>query len=224
MTTPPPTPEREPAPPAAAPSPRRRGSDHDDRSAAAPRAGRSRPEHDDDLCDRIYRECKTSCVSFARRLLTVTGRRNGYLAAFDAEELYDIAWVTYYDRREYREHHGDHTRFLNALIVSRFRDEHRRSTAAKRMPPGVLLHVEDPVAQTAAVAADRGIERVVDRDELRRVLAQVSNPDDTRGLVEQEVLGLTFAEIGENEGITAEAARRRAERAKEQARRSVADE
>lgn len=183
------------------------------------------PPHDDDLCNRLYRDCKARCVGFARRLLTVTGRRNGYLAVFDAEELYDIAWVTYYDRREYLEDHGEHTRFLNALIVSRFRDEHRRSTAAKRTPPGPLLPTDHPVAQAApAVSTSESLDRVVDRDELRRLLGQVTNPDDTRALVEHEVLGLTFAEIGENEGITAEAARRRAERAKEQARRSVADE
>jgi DNA-directed RNA polymerase specialized sigma24 family protein len=59
---------------------------------------------------------------------------------------------------------------------------------------------------------------VVDRDELRRLLARVRNPEDRRALFDHEVHGLTFAEIGHREGITAEAARRRAERAKDQAR------
>jgi len=177
----------------------------------------ARPPHDDDRCARIYRDCKGRSVGFARRLLTAAGRRNGYLAAFDAEEFYDAAWETYFDRREYLEDRDDHVAYLNALILSRFRDEHRRSAAAKRTPPGPVVDVDLAVAPATANSTDR----VVDRDELRQLLAQVKNPDDSRALFEHEVLGLTFAEIAENEGITAEAARRRAERAREQARRSA---
>jgi DNA-directed RNA polymerase specialized sigma24 family protein len=62
------------------------------------------------------------------------------------------------------------------------------------------------------------VDAIVDRDELRLLLAQVRNPADTRALIDHEVRGLTFEEIGDREGITAEAARRRAERAKAQAR------
>jgi len=174
----------------------------------------ARPPHDDDRCARIYRDCKGRSVGFARRLLmTAAGRRNGYLAAFDAEEFYDAAWETYYDRREYLEDREDHVAYLNALILSRFRDEHRRSAAAKRTPPGEVVTFDESVATRSD-----NTDRVVDRDELRHLLAQVKNPDDSRALFEHEVLGLTFAEIAAAEGITAEAARRRALRARRQAR------
>lgn len=180
--------------------------------------------HDDDRCARLYEVCKAACVAFARRLLAASYGRNRYLCAFDAEEFYDTAWETYYDRREYLEDRDDHVARLNALILSRVRDERRRSGAQKR---GALsraggldgLHDSDESAPADSAVATTGIDtRVADRDEIRWLLAQVRNPDDTRALLDHEVQGLTFEEIGAREGISAEAARRRALRAKQQAR------
>jgi RNA polymerase sigma factor (sigma-70 family) len=165
--------------------------------------------HDDERCARLYKQCKRSSVGFARRLLRTTSH-NRHLCAFDAEELYDTAWEAYYSRREYLEERDDHVARLNALILSRFRDELRRSRAQKRTPPG------QPATSAGSAPADME-DRVVDRDQLRHLLAGIRNPDDARALVDHEVRGLTFAEIGESEGITAEAARRRAERARRQA-------
>lgn len=169
-------------------------------------------DHDDDRMARLYRACKPASVAYARRLLSSVDGGNRYLAAFDAEEFYDIAWTTYYDRREYLEDR-DHVACLNALIKSRYRDQRRRSSAQKRVAPGRAVEL----AEAESSPADAG-DRVADRDELRRLLARVRNPEDRRALVDHEVHGLTFAEIGRREGITAEAARRRAERAKQQAR------
>jgi RNA polymerase sigma factor (sigma-70 family) len=188
--------------------------------------------HDDDRCARLYTACKPACVAFAKQRLWATGRQNRYLCAFDAEEFYDAAWETYYDRGEYLEDRDDHVARINALILSRIRDERRRANARKRVPPGQAVDLDDadrPPASgrpgtrtgTTATAAATGptrVEAVVDRDELRLLLAQVRNPADTRALIDHEVRGLTFDEIGEREGITPEAARRRAERAKAQAR------
>jgi RNA polymerase sigma factor (sigma-70 family) len=189
--------------------------------------------HDDDRCARLYTACKPACVAFAKQRLWATGRQNRYLCAFDAEEFYDAAWETYYERGEYLEDRDDHVARLNALILSRLRDERRRATARKRVPPGRVVDLADadqppgsgrPGTRTGRTeaagpspAATR-VEAVVDRDELRLLLAQVRNPADTRALIDHEVRGLTFDEIGEREGITPEAARRRAERAKAQAR------
>jgi RNA polymerase sigma factor (sigma-70 family) len=170
--------------------------------------------HDDDRCARLYRDCKRSAVGYARRLLASSDGRNRHLAAFDAEEFYDAAWVTYYERREYLDIDRDHVACLNALILSRFRDERRRSRAQKRRAPGEAVDFDE--AGQAPATGER--DRVADRDELRRLLAQVTNPDDARALFDHEVLGLSFAEIGHQEGITAEAARRRAQRASRQAR------
>jgi RNA polymerase sigma factor (sigma-70 family) len=186
--------------------------------------------HDDDRCARLYTACKRACVAFARQRLWATGRQNRYLCAFDAEEFYDAAWETYYQRGEYLEDRDDHVARLNALILSRLRDERRRSTARKRVPPGRIVDLDDadsppgsgrPGTRTGtgdAAGTPGTAATVLDRDELRLLLAQVRNPADTRALIDHEVRGLTFEEIGEQEGITAEAARRRAERAKSQAR------
>jgi RNA polymerase sigma factor (sigma-70 family) len=189
--------------------------------------------HDDDRCARLYTACKPACVAFARQRLWATGRQNRYLCAFDAEEFYDVAWETYYRRGEYLEDRDDHVARINALILSRLRDERRRSVAHKRTPPGRIVDLADadqppasgrPGTRTTtgdAPAPGTGptrVDAVVDRDELRLLLAQVRNPADTRALIDHEVRGLTFEEIGDQEGITAEAARRRAERAKAQAR------
>jgi RNA polymerase sigma factor (sigma-70 family) len=182
--------------------------------------------HDDDRCARLYTACKRACVAFARQRLWATGRQNRYLCAFDAEEFYDAAWETYYRRGEYLEDRDDHVARLNALILSRLRDERRRSTARKRVPPGRIVDLDDadrppgsgrPGTRTGAGRTGPDAA-VVDRDELRLLLAQVRNPADTRALIDHEVRGLSFEEIGDQEGITAEAARRRAERAKAQAR------
>lgn len=171
------------------------------------------PAHDDDRCARLYRQCKTTSVAYARRLLSsADGASNRYLCAFDAEEFYDVAWETYYDRREYLDDR-DHVAHINALILSRYRDERRRSRASKRSPPG--RPVDFAQAEATGAHAD---DRVADRDELRRLLARVENPADRRALFDHEVRGLSFAEIGRHEGITAEAARRRALRARRQAR------
>jgi RNA polymerase sigma factor (sigma-70 family) len=193
--------------------------------------------HDDDRCARLYTACKPACVAFARQRLWSTGRQNRYLCAFDAEEFYDAAWETYYRRGEYLEDRDDHVARINALILSRLRDERRRSTATKRTPPGRIVDLDDadrppgtgrPGTRTGgaagATAGGTRADAVVDRDELRLLLAQVRNPADTRALIDHEVRGLTFEEIGDQEGITAEAARRRAERAKAQARGGQADD
>jgi len=171
--------------------------------------------HDDDRCARLYRDCKRSAVGYARRLLASSDGRNRHLAAFDAEEFYDAAWVTYYERREYLDGDRDHVACLNALILSRFRDERRRSRAQKRRVPGEAVDFDE--AGHAPDVTGEG-DRVADRDELRRLLARVTNPDDARALFDHEVRGLSFAEIGRSENITAEAARRRAQRASRQAR------
>ena len=173
----------------------------------------SAPPHDDDRCARLYRDCKGTSVGYARRLLSSSDGRNRHLAAFDAEEFYDAAWVTYYERREYLDGDRDHIACLNALILSRFRDERRRSRAQKRQPPGMAVDLDEAGPATA----EEG-DRVADRDELRRLLAKVTSPADRRALYDHEVQGMTFAEIGRREGITAEAARRRAQRASRQAR------
>jgi DNA-directed RNA polymerase specialized sigma24 family protein len=203
--------------------------------------------HDDDRCARLYEACKVPGVAFARRLLAPSYGRNRYLCAFDAEEFYDLAWETYYERREYLavRDRDEHVRRLNALILSRVRDERRRAGARKReaLSRAVgLEHAEPdggPDAEGTGPASGRGrgrvgsaagrlgtvpgmddqvADRVADREELRWLLAQVRNPDDARALYHHEVEGRTFEEIGAREGITAEAARRRALRAKQQAR------
>jgi DNA-directed RNA polymerase specialized sigma24 family protein len=204
------------------------------------------PPHDDDRCARIYEACKAPCVAFARRLLAASYGRNRYLVAFDAEEFYDTAWETYYDRREYLEDRDDHVARLNALILSRVRDERRRARAQKRAALDRAVGIEQAEgggtgpatsarpgtrrgAAPTTVAGDSSVAGgvsagvdvgVADRDELRWLLAQVRNPDDTRALLDHEVRGLTFEEIAAREGISAEAARRRALRAKQQARAS----
>jgi RNA polymerase sigma factor (sigma-70 family) len=173
------------------------------------------PAHDQDRCTRLYQQCKSGSVGFARRLLASSGHGNRYLCAFDAEEFYDAAWETYYNRREYLEDRDDHVARINALVLSRFRDERRRSKAQKRTVPGRLVDVVDLDQVDQAVDID---DRLADRDELRQLLARVRNPADAQALVDHEVRGLTFEEIGAREGISAEAARRRAQRAKQQAR------
>lgn len=172
------------------------------------------PPHDDERCARLYRRCKSASVGFARRLLASSYGQNRYLCAFDAEEFYDAAWEIYYNRREYLEDRDDHTARLNALIRDRVGDERRRSQTQKRTAPGRLVDLDQA---EPAVDSD---DRFLDRDEVRRLLAQVKSPADVRALVDHEVRGLTFDEIGASEGISAEAARRRAQRAKEQARRT----
>lgn len=175
------------------------------------------PPHDDDRCARLYRECKAASVGYAARLLASVGR-NRHLAAVDAEDFYDLAWSTYYERREYLDGDRDHVACLNTLVLDRFRDERRRSLAQKRRPPGELVSFDE--AATAA-GPGRSDDRIADRDELRRLLARVTNPDDRRALFDHEFRGLSFAEIGRREGITAEAARRRAQRATRQAREGI---
>jgi DNA-directed RNA polymerase specialized sigma24 family protein len=189
--------------------------------------------HDDDRCARLYLACKQRCVAFARQRLWSTGRWNRHLCTFDAEEFYDTAWETYYQRQEYLDDRdqSDHVARLNALILSRLTDERRRGSARKRTVPGRMVDLADadqPAAAASGRPGTRGrpasasgsappVDGIVDRDELRLLLAQVRNPADTRALIDHEVRGLTFDEIGAQEGITAEAARRRAERAKAQA-------
>jgi RNA polymerase sigma factor (sigma-70 family) len=195
--------------------------------------------HDDDRCARLYVACKQRCVAFARQRLWSTGRWNRHLCTFDAEEFYDTAWETYYQRKEYLDDRDerDHCARLNALILSRLTDERRRGSARKRTVPGRMVDLADADQPAAAASGRPGtrrtsstgdggppgqpprVEGIVDRDELRLLLAQVRNPADTRALIDHEVRGLTFDEIGAQEGITAEAARRRAERAKAQASR-----
>lgn len=191
------------------------------------------PEHhDDERCARLYRACKGDCVGFAWRILASSRQRNPYLCAFDAEELYDTAWETYYQRREYLEDRDDHIAHLNALIQSRFRDELRKSQSQKRTLPGRHTAIDEAdhtrasgrpgtrrgLATDAASSTPGVAERLADQDELRRLLASVKNPHDRRALIDHELRGLTYEEIGANEGISAEAARRRAQRAKTQAR------
>lgn len=181
----------------------------------------SPPAHDQDRCTRLYQLCKGGSVGFARRLLASSGHGNRYLCAFDAEEFYDSAWETYYNRREYLEDRDDHVARINALILSRFRDERRRSQAQKRTAPGQMVDVDvlDDAVDLDRIEREAAIDdRLADRDELRQLLARVRNPADAQALVDHELRGLTFEEIGAREGITAEAARRRAQRAKEQAR------
>lgn len=199
------------------------------------------PPHDDERCAVIYQRCKPGSVGFARRLLGgVGGRANRHLCAFDAEDLYDAAWETYYNRREYLEDRDNHVAHLNALILCRFRDEARRSTARKRTAPGRVVDLDIRAAETlgagtaatqrpgtrrqVSAGADEIDDRVVDRHELRQLLAQVRNPDDARALLDHEVRGMTYQEIAEREGISAEAARRRAQRARSQARGSAGSE
>jgi DNA-directed RNA polymerase specialized sigma24 family protein len=158
---------------------------------------------------------KARCVAFARQLLAPSYGRNRYLCAFDAEEFYDLAWETYYDRREYLADRDDHVPRLNALILSRVRDERRRAGARKREALSRSVGLDQADRQSGG---DHVAERVASRDELRGLLARVRNPDDARALYHHEVEGRTFEEIGAREGITAEAARRRALRARQQAR------
>lgn len=179
------------------------------------------PPHDDDRCARIYAGCKVTSVRYARRLLAGSGDRNRHLRAFDAEEFYDLAWETYYSRREYLEggaSAAEHVPRLNALILTRVRDEQRRSLAGKRRPLGEEVELTEVGAGGQTMLEDA----VVERAELQRRLARVRNPEDAQALVDHEVHGLTFEEIGQLYGITAEAARRRAQRAKEQARHDPA--
>lgn len=171
--------------------------------------------HDDERCARLYRLCKSASVGFARRLLMSSYGQNRYLCAFDAEEFYDVAWEVYYNRREYLEDRDDHTARLNALIRDRIGDERRRAQTQKRTAPGRLVDLDQ-----VEVGAPGNDDRLLDRDELRQLLGRVRSPADVRALVDHEVRGLTFDEIGASEGISAEAARRRAQRAKEQARRA----
>lgn len=189
--------------------------------------------HDDERCARLYRACKRECVGFARKVLASSQRQNPYLCAFDAEEFYDGAWESYYTRQEYLEERDDHVARINALIVSRFRDELRKSRAQKRTLPGRPATIDEADSLGAsgrpgtrrgwtsgAAASSPGAEDdLADRDELRQLLSAVANPDDSRALIDHELRGLTYEEIGESEGITAEAARRRAQRAKAEARR-----
>jgi RNA polymerase sigma factor (sigma-70 family) len=175
------------------------------------------PTHDDDRFERLYRRCKATCVAYATRLLASSGR-NRHLCAFEAEEFYDAAWETYYRRREYLAATDDHVARLNALVRDRVLDEWRRSQARKRSMPA---HSLDPAGweEVEGPVAPGHDQRLVDRDELHRLLARVRNPADARALVDHELRGLTFEEIGAREGIGAEAARRRAQRAAEQIRR-----
>lgn len=177
------------------------------------------PTHDDDRFERLYRRCKPACVAHAARLLASSGR-NRHLCAFEAEEFYDVAWETYYRRREYLATHDDHVARLNALVRDRVVDEWRRSQAHKRAMPAQSLDPEgwEAVGDPAGPGHD---QRLVDRDELVRLLARVRNPADARALVDHELRGLTFEEIAAREGIGAEAARRRALRAVAQIRRML---
>jgi RNA polymerase sigma factor (sigma-70 family) len=178
-------------------------------------AARAQPPHDEDRLGRLYRQCKSSCVAYARRLLAASGsERNRHLAAFDAEEFYDEAWVIYHNRREYLADH-DHVAYLNALVRERIVDQRRRSQARKRTVPGPLVDLDraEPYERATVLGS-----RLADRDHLRRLLAAVANPADARALLDHEVGGMTFAEIAAGAGITAEAARRRVHRARAQAR------
>jgi RNA polymerase sigma factor (sigma-70 family) len=179
---------------------------------------------DEDRFAQLYRECKRACVGYAAGLLASAGR-NRHLAAFDAEEFYDAAWETYYRRREYLESHDDHVARLNALIRDRVVDERRRSQARKRSLAATATSLDattmEAVETVDASAAPPHDQRLVDRDELRRLLARVRKPADARALLDHELRGLTFEEIAAREGIGAEAARRRAARAAAQIRRLV---
>ncbi|HEY3143804.1 MAG TPA: hypothetical protein VGJ86_21895 [Acidimicrobiales bacterium] len=179
----------------------------------------TQPPHDEDRFARIYTACKVACVRYAAGLLASTGNRNRHLRAFDAEEFYDTAWETYYRRREYLEDRPDHIAYLNALIESRFRDEQRRSRAQKRTQPGRAVEDRPGTRRGGGGDGSGPDHRVLDRAELEDLLSRVRNPADARALVDHEMGGLTFEEIGAKEGITAEAARRRAQRAAQQARR-----
>jgi RNA polymerase sigma factor (sigma-70 family) len=179
--------------------------------------------HDDDRCARLYQACKGPCVGFARRLLLARGYGNNrYLLAYDAEEFYDLAWQTYYDRREYLEERdqGDHIAYLNRLVLSRVLDAWRRATAQRRgaLRGSVDIDRAEHVTTGLGLTTDGTDDRIADQDELRWLLSHVRNPADARALVDHEVHGLTYEEIGEREGISAEAARRRAQRAAQQAR------
>jgi RNA polymerase sigma factor (sigma-70 family) len=177
--------------------------------------------HDDDRCARLYQACKSPCVGFARRLLAARGYgHNRYLLAYDAEEFYDAAWETYYDRREYLEDRDDHVACLNRLILSRVLDAWRRAGAQRRgaLRGSVDIDRAENVVSALGVTTNGTDDRIADQDELRRLLAHVRNPDDARALIDHEVGGLTYEEIAAREGISAEAARRRALRAKQQAR------
>jgi RNA polymerase sigma factor (sigma-70 family) len=178
------------------------------------------PPHDDDRCDRLYRLCRAPCLVFARRLLAPSYGRNRYLCAFDAEEFYDAAWETYYSQREYLDDHDDHVRRINTLILSRVRDAWRRGGAHKRqgLDRSVGIDQAEHLVSQVGVTTNGTDDRVADRDQLQRLLARVRNPDDTRALVDHEVEGLTYEDIADREGISPEAARRRALRAKQQAR------
>lgn len=171
------------------------------------------PIHDDALLARLYRECKSECVGFARRLLASSGR-NRHLAAFDAEEFYDEAWTVYHGRGEYLADREDHVPYLNALIRDRVGDQRRRGRAQKRTAP-------EPARDGPTAELD---SRLADRDHLRQLLAAVANAADARAFIDHELRGLTYAEIGANAGITAEAARRRVLRAKAQARAAAVDD
>jgi RNA polymerase sigma factor (sigma-70 family) len=214
----------------------------DPRAPGGPQPRREVPDHDELLLARLYRECKSQCVAFARRLLTASGR-NRHLAAFDAEEFYDEAWTVYFNRREYLADREDHVPYLNALIRDRVTDQRRRSQAQKRTAPGAPAdaslsapgrgsrpsarvdrgnqHDRDEPAMGPATEID---SRLADRDHLRQLLAAVTNPADARAFLDHELRGLTYAEIGASAGITAEAARRRVLRAKAQARAAAGGE
>ncbi|MGH9209669.1 MAG: RNA polymerase sigma factor [Acidimicrobiales bacterium] len=174
------------------------------------------PPRDDVRLARLYRECKSHCVGFARHLLASSGR-NRYLCAFDAEEFYDEAWVVYYNRREYLADRDDHVARINALIRDRITDQRRRSQAQKRTVPGTSIDPAGAERYERAHAPELD-SRLADRDHLRRLLDAVASTADARALLDHELGGLTFAEIGASAGITAEAARRRVQRAKAQAR------
>lgn len=177
--------------------------------------------HDDDRFERLYRRCKPACVAYAARLLASSGR-NRHLCAFEAEEFYDTAWEVYYRRHEYLATHDDHEHVarLNALVRDRVMDEWRRSQARKRSVSSAAVSL-DPEAweMVEGPAGPPPDQRLVDRDELRRMLARVRNPADARALVDHVLRSLTFEEIAAREGISAEAARRRAQRAAAQIRR-----
>ena len=191
---------------------------------SAPPSDPPHSAHDDDRFERLYRRCKPACVAYAARLLGSSGR-NRHLCAFEAEEFYDTAWEVYYRRGEYLATHTDHDHVarLNALVRDRVMDEWRRSQARKRsvssaavsLDPEAWEMVEGPVGPPPD-------QRLVDRDALHRLLARVRNPADARALVDHELRGLTFEEIAAREGIGAEAARRRAQRAAAQIRRLLA--
>jgi DNA-directed RNA polymerase specialized sigma24 family protein len=137
------------------------------------------PPHDDDRFDQLYRRCKRVCVGYAARLLASSGR-NRHLCAFEAEEFYDVAWETYYRRREYLQGHDDHVARLNALIRDRVLDEWRRSKARKRAMPAASL--DTATAETLeAPGTTAHDQRLVDRDELNEAVAQLGTVG--RGIV-----------------------------------------